>query len=110
MPKNRIRLSVDFFYLEVDANCVYDYVLVLDGAKSDAPVLGRLCGRHVYTNNGGIYSSASDLRIEFHSDSSNSKGGFRLSWKSVVPPTTVPPPTTGAAGIVLNRHRILTGY
>ena len=105
---NRILMNIEYFDLEVDLNCAYDYLLVRDGANFDSPIIGRLCGPSPYISSGVLYSSGKDLRIEFHSDMTTSKGGFRLSWKAITQTTlpTTPKPTTTEE---LGKHKIMTG-
>ena len=104
---SQLRLSFDFFDLEDNLNCEYDYLLIRDGADADAPEIGRFCGPSTYISEKLVYSSGRDLRIEFYSDISGSKGGFRLSWDSTSKRTTSPALT--ATPTVLGKHRIMTG-
>ena len=91
MPNgNQIRLNFEYFDLEVNVNCDYDYLLVRDGAEANSPIIGRFCGPSTYISEDTLYSSGKDLRIEFHSDISSSKGGFRFSWKGSVQSTNRP--------------------
>lgn len=104
---SQIRLSFDFFDLEDNLNCAYDYLLIRDGADADSPEIGKFCGPSTYISEKLLYSSGRDLRIEFYSDISGSKGGFRLSWDSTLKGTTQPPLITTPT--VFGRHRIMTG-
>ena len=90
---NQIRLNFEYFDLEVNVNCDYDYLLVRDGAEAHSPIIGRFCGPSTYISEDTLYSSGKDLRIEFHSDISSSKGGFRFSWKGSVQSTNRTPTT-----------------
>ncbi|XP_025105976.1 deleted in malignant brain tumors 1 protein-like isoform X2 [Pomacea canaliculata] len=74
-------VHVTFTFLDVHASssdCADDYVQVFDGSNSSYS-LGRLCGSTV----GEFYSSAKYLLITFHSDSSTTRGGFRLRYGAV---------------------------
>ncbi|XP_028403966.1 cubilin-like isoform X2 [Dendronephthya gigantea] len=104
---SQIRLTFDYLELEDDLNCAYDYLLIRDGASIDSPVIGRYCGSSIRISEKYIYSSGKDLRIEFHSDNVGSKGGFRLSWQSILEATTRP--TLLTTPTVLGRHRIMRG-
>ena len=103
----QVRLKFDYFDLEDDLNCVYDYLLIRDGPNADSPVIGRFCGGATYISEQFLYSSGRDVRIEFHSDISGSKGGFRLSWDSILKATTKPALITTPT--VLGKHKIMTG-
>ena len=103
----QVRLTFDYFDLEDNLNCAYDYLLIRDGVDADAPVIGRFCGPSNYISQQFLYSSGRYLRIEFRSDMSGSKGGFRLSWKSILKGTTQPALITTPTSF--GKHRIMTG-
>lgn len=105
---SRVRLSLDYFDLEDNLNCAHDYLLIRDGGNPNLPVIGRFCGPSTYLPEKFLYSSSSDVTIEFHSDISGSRGGFRLSWDSIVKETTIAPTLRTTAAVIV-QHRVMTG-
>ncbi|XP_004860031.1 cubilin [Heterocephalus glaber] len=72
-PFNHITLSFTHFGLQNSRGCTLDYIEILDGSDSDAPLRGRYCGfslPHPITS----YSRA--LTLRFISDSGNNYDGF----------------------------------
>ena len=102
-----VRLTFDYFDLEDNLNCAYDYLLIRDGADADSPVIGRFCGPSTHIPEEFLQSSSKDLRIEFRSDATGSKGGFRLSWNTMLKRTTEPALVTTPT--TFGRHKIITG-
>ena len=67
------------FELEPEANCRYDWVMVVDGDGTE--LLPKTCG----TNKPAapILSKTNQATVKFHSDTSENKKGFRAEWKEV---------------------------
>ena len=57
--------------------CVYDYIEIFDGNRSDATNLGRFCGSN---KPAPIRSSTNELFLKFVSDSSITRSGFVASY------------------------------
>ena len=76
--KGRVTLGFDTFELESDFACRYDYLLIRDGKAINSPVIGTFCGVNKPPT---ITSTSSSLSIEFHSDSSATRSGFKASWR-----------------------------
>ena len=104
---SQVRLTFDYFDLEDNIHCAYDYLLIHDGADADSPVIGRFCGPSTHIPKEFLRSSGKDLRIEFRSDTTGSKGGFRLSWNSMLKRTTEPALVTTPT--TFGNHKIITG-
>ncbi|XP_067665910.1 cubilin-like [Haliotis asinina] len=71
-----IRINFLDIHLESSTNCQYDKVTVYDGSTLQSNILGKICG----TTTGSFVSTGSSITIKFHSDSSNTYRGFRLSY------------------------------
>ncbi|XP_072347970.1 tolloid-like protein 2 isoform X2 [Scyliorhinus torazame] len=70
----RISLQFEAFELEGNDVCKYDYVEVHSGLSSDSKLHGRFCGPETP---GIITSQFNNMRIEFKSDNTVSKKGFK---------------------------------
>ena len=77
-PSNQV-IQVEFrsFQLERQSRCLYDYLEVRDGDRSDMPLLGKFCGDVVPSS---VKSSQNAMYIKFHSDGLTPKRGFQLKW------------------------------
>nr|DBA30180.1 TPA: hypothetical protein GDO54_006194 [Pyxicephalus adspersus] len=75
----RISLKFDKFETEGNDVCKYDYVEVRSGLTSDAKLLGTFCGAELPPV---ITSQYNNMRIEFKSDNTVSKKGFRATYYS----------------------------
>lgn len=77
-PSNQV-IQVEFrsFQLERQSRCLYDYLEVRDGDRSDMPLLGKFCGDVVPSP---VKSSQNAMYIKFHSDGLTPKRGFQLKW------------------------------
>lgn len=104
---HQIRITFDSFDLEEDINCALDYLILRDGTNVDSPIIGRFCGSSAFIPQQYYYSSGKYLWIEFRSDDAVSKGGFHLSWDTIVPETTKSTSITTPS--VLGKHRVMTG-
>eukprot|EP00057_Strongylocentrotus_purpuratus_P024791 XP_011679265.1 PREDICTED: CUB domain-containing protein 2-like [Strongylocentrotus purpuratus] len=71
-------VSLVFFDMGIEFNdeCIYDSVIVYDGAGDLAPEIGRFCGEEVPTEE--LISSGHDMTIVFSSDGSITSTGFRV--------------------------------
>ncbi|XP_038639207.1 tolloid-like protein 2 [Scyliorhinus canicula] len=70
----RISLQFEAFELEGNDVCKYDYVEVHSGLSSESKLHGRFCGSETP---GIITSQFNNMRIEFKSDNTVSKKGFK---------------------------------
>ncbi|KAK3572019.1 hypothetical protein QTP86_022249 [Hemibagrus guttatus] len=77
-PFNHVTLSFTDFELEmVNTNCTHDAVEILNGDNSEAPVIGRYCGTDIPHP---VTSFSNALVVNFVSDSSVNKKGFRATY------------------------------
>ncbi|XP_075901094.1 bone morphogenetic protein 1-like [Nelusetta ayraudi] len=75
----RITLVFDMFETEGNDVCKYDYVEVRSGSSSDSKLHGKFCGAEKPEV---ITSLHNDMRIEFKSDNTVSKRGFKAHFFS----------------------------
>ncbi|XP_063314268.1 tolloid-like protein 1 isoform X2 [Pelobates fuscus] len=75
----RISMKFEFFELEGNEVCKYDFVEVRSGLSSDSKLHGKYCGTEVPEV---ITSQYNNMRIEFRSDNTVSKKGFRAHFFS----------------------------
>ncbi|CAL4126276.1 unnamed protein product [Meganyctiphanes norvegica] len=80
-PDTHIIISIAHFDMQVGR----DYLLIRDGASSDAPLLANLSGHDVGEPN--IHSSGQHLHFYFHTDGSNTYEGFTIEWRAEICPT-----------------------
>ncbi|XP_028815099.1 cubilin [Denticeps clupeoides] len=79
-PFTHVTLSFTDFELEmINSSCSHDAVEVLDGDNDQAPLVGRYCGRDVPHP---VTSFSNALVVNFVSDSSVSKKGFRATYSA----------------------------
>uniref|UniRef100_A0A8C3YL53 Cubilin n=1 Tax=Catagonus wagneri TaxID=51154 RepID=A0A8C3YL53_9CETA len=76
-PFNHITLSFSHFGLESSSTCTQDFVEILDGSHSDAPLRGRYCGSSIPHP---ITSFSNALMLRFVSDSSVNFDGFHATY------------------------------
>nr|XP_011447092.3 zinc metalloproteinase nas-39-like [Crassostrea gigas] len=74
-----IRLTSDWFNVEQDGTCSYDYLNVYDGSNTGAKLIDKFCGHRTLN----ILSSGQNLYLEFITDDSERLRGFELSYKFV---------------------------
>ncbi|XP_023561215.1 cubilin [Octodon degus] len=72
-PFNHITLSFTHFELEQNRGCTRDFIEILDGSNSDAPLRGRYCGS---TMPHPITSFSNALTLRFISNHGNNYAGF----------------------------------
>ncbi|XP_044537617.1 tolloid-like protein 1 [Gracilinanus agilis] len=75
----RISMKFEFFELEGNEVCKYDYVEIRSGLSSDSKLHGKFCGAEVPEV---ITSQFNNMRIEFKSDNTVSKKGFKAHFFS----------------------------
>ncbi|XP_078095368.1 bone morphogenetic protein 1-like [Mustelus asterias] len=75
----RISLQFEFFEIEGNDVCKYDYVEVRSGLSADSKLHGRFCGAEKPEV---ITSQYNNMRIEFKSDNTVSKKGFKAHFFS----------------------------
>ncbi|XP_042200474.1 bone morphogenetic protein 1-like isoform X2 [Callorhinchus milii] len=75
------RISLQFHFFEVEGNdvCKYDYVEVRSGLSADSRLHGKFCGAEKPEV---ITSQYNNMRIEFKSDNTVSKRGFKAHFFS----------------------------
>uniref|UniRef100_A0A8C8X7H2 Metalloendopeptidase n=1 Tax=Panthera leo TaxID=9689 RepID=A0A8C8X7H2_PANLE len=77
----RISLQFEVFELEGNDVCKYDFVEVRSGLSPDARLHGKFCGSEMPEV---ITSQSNNMRVEFKSDNTVSKRGFRAHFFSGV--------------------------
>ncbi|XP_044235177.1 tolloid-like protein 1 isoform X4 [Ursus arctos] len=75
----RISMKFEFFELEGNEVCKYDYVEIWSGLSSESKLHGKFCGAEVPEV---ITSQFNNMRIEFRSDNTVSKKGFKAHFFS----------------------------
>uniref|UniRef100_A0A8C6MNH6 Tolloid like 1 n=1 Tax=Moschus moschiferus TaxID=68415 RepID=A0A8C6MNH6_MOSMO len=75
----RISMKFEFFELEGNEVCKYDYVEIWSGLSSESKLHGKYCGADVPEV---ITSQFNNMRIEFKSDNTVSKKGFKAHFFS----------------------------
>ena len=68
--------------VEDDSTCDYDNVKVYDGVDASAPLKGTFCGSTLPRD---INSTTNSMFVAFQSDSSVTKGGFKIKYTAIVP-------------------------
>ena len=72
------RVAIEFvdFNIESHSSCIYDYLKVRDGDNINSNLIGsRLCGT---TIPGRIESTGNAMMLQFHSDGSVVRPGFKI--------------------------------
>ncbi|XP_028349980.1 bone morphogenetic protein 1 isoform X2 [Physeter macrocephalus] len=77
----RISLQFDFFETEGNDVCKYDFVEVRSGLTADSKLHGKFCGSEKPEV---ITSQYNNMRVEFKSDNTVSKKGFKAHFFSVL--------------------------
>lgn len=77
-PYQQIVLTFEDFEIEMHSECRYDYLLIRDGKKKDAKVIGKYCGRN---SPNIIRAKTNAIRLELISDSTTERKGFKATWK-----------------------------
>merc|ERR1719187_2328330 len=83
-----IRITFAFFVVED----YYDYLYVRDGESRTSPSLGKFHGSKALSP---VETSGNAAYLNFRSDDSTTKAGFKLTWELIDKlPSTTEPPTT----------------
>ena len=71
------RVAIDFvdFNIESHSSCLYDYLMVRDGDINSNLIGSKLCGTNIP---GRIESTGNAMTLQFHSDSSVVRPGFKI--------------------------------
>ncbi|XP_046366009.2 cubilin-like [Haliotis rufescens] len=80
----RIRVAIVTIQMITTPGCVHDYLLLSDGASSNAVQLNKLCAATLKY----IFSSGTSMTITFHTDTSGVSSGFSVKYKAGVYSTT----------------------
>ena len=80
----KIRLTFESFELEDSTSCKYDWVEVSYGNKSE-----KFCGKSIP---GPLTSTGPNMTVRMHTDSSQTRTGFKAVWTSYWGPTVPPTP------------------
>ncbi|XP_069077876.1 embryonic protein UVS.2-like [Pleurodeles waltl] len=78
---NKISLTFTDFDLEPHLSfCRLDYLVIFNGPTNSAPLIGRYCGSGPIPP---VVSSGNSLLLQFHSDRSDQRKGFRATYTFV---------------------------
>lgn len=66
--------------VELHDDCRFDYIEIFNGYSVNSPSIGRYCGS---TLPDPLLSQSKTLRIEWHSDGSESDTGFKINYRFV---------------------------
>ena len=72
---HRIKLTFEAFNLESHSTCKYDFVQISEGSEEE-----KYCGN---AKPSPIISSGNTMTVLFHSDGSETRKGFKATWKAV---------------------------
>ncbi|XP_075767006.1 bone morphogenetic protein 1 isoform X3 [Pelodiscus sinensis] len=92
----RISLQFEFFETEGNDVCKYDFVEVRSGLSADSKLHGKFCGAEKPEV---ITSQYNNMRIEFKSDNTVSKKGFKAHFFSETKQPLLPPPKSRPPGL-----------
>jgi cubilin len=79
-----INVTFSKFDLELEPECMYDFLQIHDGRTSSSQLIGRFCGTEL-PKGGNIVSSHNNLYLWFRSDRTVARDGFALHWNSIDP-------------------------
>lgn len=74
--------SIKLTFLRFDTEAEGDTLYFYDGLNASAPLIGAYCGD---TMPGIILSSGNKVFVEFHSNSTLTKGGWQIDYESIFP-------------------------
>ena len=72
-------MEFEHFELEHHSDCQYDFLEVHERGVATGPLVGRYCGRDTPP---GYVSASNSLYLNFRSDYSVSRSGFRIRYKT----------------------------
>ncbi|KAK3783548.1 hypothetical protein RRG08_005004 [Elysia crispata] len=76
-PGTRVTLKFTSFMLEESGTCRYDSLQIRDGNNRSSALLNKLCGE---VRPDPITASGNVMYLEFRSDGSQTRNGFRAQW------------------------------
>ena len=81
-PLSQSVSQVNFTDMNIEraTNCEYDFVEIFNGGLVSSPSFGKFCGSNLSQP---LTSQGNELRIEFHSDDTESAPGFRLEYRFI---------------------------
>ncbi|XP_042314416.1 CUB and zona pellucida-like domain-containing protein 1 [Sceloporus undulatus] len=85
-PNSRINLTFSEVFLEIDAECRFDFLAIYDGATTDSGLIQQVCGRVAPT----FQSSSNVMTVMLSTDYANSYRGFSAHYTSI----PIPEPNT----------------
>ncbi|XP_053384013.1 cubilin-like isoform X1 [Mercenaria mercenaria] len=95
VPNRVIQLKFQMFDLEEHSTCNYDYLDIYDGRSLASPLIGRYCGDAIPSEQ--IRSTSNTMTINFITDSSVTRAGFRAAYNT----------TYVCGGVLTSRQGIL---
>lgn len=84
----QVVLNFTTFDVEYSSSCLYDYLLIYDGGRTDSPLLGRYCWNGPIPT---IISTGNALLLEFRSDNWFNMGGYTANYYFVQSPDVQSP-------------------
>ncbi|KAM6443049.1 CUB and zona pellucida-like domain-containing protein 1 [Liasis olivaceus] len=78
-PYSKINLTFSEIFIEMDANCKFDFLAIYDGPTSGSPLVKKVCGRTAPT----FESSSNAMTIVLSTDYANSYRGFSAHYRSI---------------------------
>ncbi|KAH0623682.1 hypothetical protein JD844_006723 [Phrynosoma platyrhinos] len=85
-PNSRINLTFSEVFLEIDAECRFDFLAIYDGATTESGLIKKVCGRVAPT----FQSSSNVMTVVLSTDYANSYRGFSAHYTSI----PIPEPNT----------------
>lgn len=76
----QIVLTIHHVDIERHSTCHFDHLLIRNGLSTDSPAFNKLCEQNS-TVGKTITSGSNGLRLEFQSDNTVQRIGFRITWK-----------------------------
>ncbi|XP_053373742.1 deleted in malignant brain tumors 1 protein-like isoform X2 [Mercenaria mercenaria] len=80
VPNRVIQLKFQMFDLQADSTCSYDYLDIYDGPSLTSPLIGQYCGDVIPFEQ--IRSTSNTMTINFVTDSSVTRAGFRAAYNA----------------------------
>ena len=79
-----IELTVDFLDIESPGDCAKKFLKVFDGPSTNAALLNTYCG-DTPKDEPIVVSSRNSVYLHYRSDGERDGGGFKITWKAVIP-------------------------